>query len=129
MMSPIQTCTLFSQIFSSDHRMMFPGFFCFSQNLPQPTIAALDGAAFGGGLELALSCDLRVAGAAAKLGLTETSLAIIPGLAFLCSASRILSVVLVSWHTSLAYLVGCSDHQSMDWNLAASAIISCGSSR
>ena len=49
------------------------------QNLPQPTIAAIDGAAFGGGLELALSCDLRVAGKDAKLGLTETALAIIPG--------------------------------------------------
>lgn len=49
------------------------------QNLPQPTIAAIDGAAFGGGLEMALSCDLRTAGKDAKLGLTETALAIIPG--------------------------------------------------
>jgi len=47
--------------------------------LPQPTIAVLNGVAFGGGLELALACDLRVASSAAKLGLTETSLAIIPG--------------------------------------------------
>ena len=49
------------------------------QNLPQPTIACIDGVAFGGGLELALSCDLRIAGQDAKLGLTETALAIIPG--------------------------------------------------
>ncbi|RKY22472.1 MAG: enoyl-CoA hydratase [Planctomycetota bacterium] len=47
--------------------------------LPQPTIAVLNGVAYGGGLELALACDLRVAAADVKLGLTETSLAIIPG--------------------------------------------------
>lgn len=49
------------------------------EDLPMPVIAALDGAAFGGGLELALAADLRVAGADAKLGLVETALAIIPG--------------------------------------------------
>lgn len=47
--------------------------------LSKPVIAALDGVAFGGGLELALACDLRVASAKAVLGLTEVSLAIIPG--------------------------------------------------
>ncbi len=49
------------------------------EELPVPVIAAIDGAALGGGLELALACDLRVAGHTAVLGLTETSLAIIPG--------------------------------------------------
>eukprot|EP01137_Pigoraptor_chileana_P020457 Opistho-2@82853 len=49
------------------------------ETLPMPTIAALDGAALGGGLEMALSCDLRVATEAAKLGLPEARLAIIPG--------------------------------------------------
>jgi methylglutaconyl-CoA hydratase len=44
-----------------------------------PFIAAVDGFAFGGGMELALACDLRVFGAGAKVGLTETRLAIIPG--------------------------------------------------
>ena len=48
-------------------------------NLPMPTIAALDGHALGGGLEVALSCDFRIAADNAKLGLTETRLAIIPG--------------------------------------------------
>lgn len=49
------------------------------EDLPMPTIAVLEGAALGGGLELALACDLRIAGAEAKLGLPETGLAIIPG--------------------------------------------------
>ena len=48
-------------------------------NLPQPTIGAINGVAFGGGTELLLACDLRVAAPHAQLGLTETSLAIIPG--------------------------------------------------
>ncbi|PIK54506.1 putative methylglutaconyl-CoA hydratase, mitochondrial-like [Apostichopus japonicus] len=47
--------------------------------LPFPVIAALDGTAVGGGLELALSCDFRIAANTAKMGVVETRLAIIPG--------------------------------------------------
>ena len=48
-------------------------------DLPQPTIAAVNGYAFGGGFELMLACDFRIAVSQAKMGLTETSWAIIPG--------------------------------------------------
>ncbi|KAG2652759.1 probable enoyl-CoA hydratase 2, mitochondrial isoform X3 [Panicum virgatum] len=64
-----------------------PGAFCAgadlkvwsSSALPIPTIAVIEGAALGGGLELALSCDLRICGENAELGMPETGLAIIPG--------------------------------------------------
>ncbi|XP_011875251.1 PREDICTED: methylglutaconyl-CoA hydratase, mitochondrial isoform X1 [Vollenhovia emeryi] len=49
------------------------------ETLPTPVISAIDGAALGGGLELALASDIRVASAEAKMGLVETKLAIIPG--------------------------------------------------
>ncbi|CAG9318468.1 unnamed protein product [Blepharisma stoltei] len=53
--------------------------FTMLEDLPIPSIACIDGYALGGGLELALSCDLRVSGPNSKVGLPETALAIIPG--------------------------------------------------
>jgi enoyl-CoA hydratase/carnithine racemase len=47
--------------------------------LPMPTIAAIEGHCLGGGLELALCCDFRVASETARLGLPEVKLAVIPG--------------------------------------------------
>lgn len=49
------------------------------ESLAMPTIAAINGWALGGGLELALACDVRIASAAARLGLPETGLGILPG--------------------------------------------------
>ncbi|XP_012494891.1 PREDICTED: enoyl-CoA hydratase domain-containing protein 2, mitochondrial isoform X1 [Propithecus coquereli] len=46
---------------------------------PAPTIAAMDGFALGGGLELALACDLRVAASSAVMGLIETTRGLLPG--------------------------------------------------
>ncbi|WP_418603671.1 enoyl-CoA hydratase/isomerase family protein [Hwangdonia sp.] len=53
--------------------------FDFVENLSTPTIAAINGFALGGGLELAIACHFRVASNNAKMGLPEVSLGVIPG--------------------------------------------------
>lgn len=65
-----------------DVRMWVPylsGTFVRIASLPMPTIAVVQGVAAGGGMELALACDLRIAEEQATLGLRETALAILPG--------------------------------------------------
>lgn len=62
------------------------------ERFPAPTVAAINGFALGGGLELALACDLRVASETAKLGQPEVSLGIIPGAGATYRLPRIIGV-------------------------------------
>ena len=59
-------------------RSMFGAFSAF-EKMPKPVIAAIRGYAFGGGCELALACDFRLASESSQIGLTETDLGIMPG--------------------------------------------------
>jgi enoyl-CoA hydratase/carnithine racemase len=61
-------------------------------NLPMPTIAAIEANALGGGLELALACDIRVASENAKLGLPEVRLAVTPGAGGTQRLSRLIGI-------------------------------------
>lgn len=75
----------FSTVFAADpeqitgHLAVNNRNFCRLEDLPFPTVVAINGFALGGGLEFCLSCDYRIASTAAKVGLPETKLGIIPG--------------------------------------------------
>lgn len=87
-------------------------------DFPYPTIAALDGHALGGGLELALACDIRVVNEKAKVGLVETKLAIIPGAGGTQRLTRLIGVGRAKEHIfvaepitgSEAFKIGIANH-------------------
>ena len=62
-----------------EHRLVSKQSYRGVLDLPMPVVAAVEGFALGGGMELALSCDLIVAGEGATLGLPEVSVGVIPG--------------------------------------------------
>ena len=64
-----------AQLAALGHEMLFDKI----EQFPKPVIAAVNGFALGGGLELAMACHFRIASDNAKLGLPETSLGLIPG--------------------------------------------------
>lgn len=64
-----------SQLAALGHEMLFDKI----EKCPKPVIAAINGFALGGGLELAMACHIRIAANNARMGLPETSLGLIPG--------------------------------------------------
>jgi len=77
--------------------------------LPVPTIAAIQADALGGGLELALCCDLRVADERAKLGLPEVRLGVIPGSGGTQRLPRIVGIAKAKELILMGEIIGASD--------------------
>ncbi len=70
----------------------FSQVFCDFEDLPFPTVCAINGAAMGGGLEMALACDYRVQASSASIGLPEVKLGINPGFGGTVRLPRIIGI-------------------------------------
>jgi enoyl-CoA hydratase/carnithine racemase len=99
-------------------------------NIWKPIIAAINGVAYGGGLELALACDIRIASENAKMGLLETKWGIIPGqggtqrLARLVPLGRALEMIFAAESVSAqeAYRIGLVNRVVSQQELCSTAV-------
>ena len=96
---------------------ILPGIQVFDRlaSLPQPVIAALSGHALGGGLELALAADLRIAVQSAKLGVPEVTLGMIPGWMGTRRLAETIGVARARHMTLLGLPISAA--QALDWGL------------
>lgn len=69
----------FLEIEPAEYSQFMGDFFNLPEQFPAPTIAVIDGYALGGGLELAMACDFRIASSRSRLGQPEIGLGLIPG--------------------------------------------------
>src|SRR5690606_15302801 len=95
----------------------------------KPVVAAINGAALGGGLEIALGCHHRLAAPAAKLGLPEVKLGIVPGAGGTQRLPRLAGVVAATEMAATGRMVGAQEAQALgivdaiaDGNLVAQAV-------
>jgi enoyl-CoA hydratase len=93
--------TAFSQLGQNTFRSL--------EKLPFPVIAAINGFALGGGLELAMACDFRIASAKAKFGQPEVNLGLIPGYAGTQRLSRLTSLGDALFLLLTAEMIGAED--------------------
>ena len=86
---------------------------------PKPVIAAIDGYCFGAGLEIALSCDIRLATARSQFALPEIKLGMIPGSGGTQRLARLIGLSRAKYHVMTGTRISAA--QAEDWGLIAQA--------
>jgi 2-oxoglutaroyl-CoA hydrolase len=84
---------------------------------PKPVVAAIDGYCFGVGLELALSCDIRLATPRSQFALPEMNLGMIPGSGGTQRLARLIGLSRAKYHILTATRIGAQ--QALDWGVVA----------